>query len=227
MDGLPRISAEKLTHAGAGVFPFGDLDTLFSSTFVMIIARIIDLDPGNTAAQTIARSCTILEYMERNGNRAAGQRRRDILRITELLSVILPTTPDAARANPSRSDEEQDLTIPEHAGAEPREGDMYRQQTSSSYDSGAKDDAPPADLPSGQTLGDTQPLIPETWVGGFDPLTETNEILQNEELNCDPALTAMFTDQDARLAGSDMLDWGDLELYLSQAQYPSYPETRQ
>ncbi|KAK6225254.1 hypothetical protein QIS74_01301 [Colletotrichum tabaci] len=208
-------------QGGLGAFPFGDLDTLFSSTFVLVLSRIIGMDTDRAAARTIKTACDILSNMERRGNAAAGQRRDDILRINQkLVGLISPQDRGPPVTDPTNDTEGRGS---DGGAAEPMEADAQPGITSDIWGGlhEANEDAPPQQPGAGSGLWghrDAGLQGSTAWPGGPDPLMMSNTIVGTQDLAEDSGLLAMYCDHDMRLSGVDYLDWSELERYVEQAQ---------
>jgi hypothetical protein len=197
-----------------GVFPFGDLDTLFSSTFVLVLSRIVGVETDKAAARAIKTGCEILKNMERRGNATAGQRRGDIVRINQKLGCLFSSHERGqAVAEPTSNPEARGS---EGGGAEPMDADAQSGVAHEANEEALQQDPREEDGLWSYGDGELQGLT--VWPGGPDPLMMSNTIVGTQDLAEDPGLFAMYCDQDMRLSGVDYLDWGELERCVEQAQ---------
>ncbi|KAH7376812.1 hypothetical protein B0T11DRAFT_24189 [Plectosphaerella cucumerina] len=197
-----------------GVFPFGDLDTLFSSTFVLVLSRIVGVETDKAAARAIKTGCEILKNMERRGNATAGQRRGDIVRINQKLGCLFSSHERGqAVAEPTSNPEARGS---EEGGAEPMDADAQSGVAHEANEEALQQDPREEDGLWSYGDGELQGLT--AWPGGPDPLMMSNTIVGTQDLAEDPGLLAMYCDQDMRLSGVDYLDWGELERCVEQAQ---------
>ncbi|KAF5263503.1 hypothetical protein FOXYS1_5751 [Fusarium oxysporum] len=190
-----------------GVFGFFDLDAIFSAAFTMVLWKMAGSGEDDITTPAITNACRLLEYMEREGSKTAGGRRRDLVRMTER-----PT-------NLSRRSQEND-----NGGEAEISSGQPPNSKSDQWASAARpvaDTQTPQDGSAGNAWWQDNQLSQPLW-GEMDPFAASNEILRNGDFNDAHELYATYHDQGLRWSGVDIHDWGELERHV--AEFQSMPQ---